>query len=242
LQIKLAVDMLMQPDETTCGPTCLHAVYSYYGDTIKLDEVISEVYMLEQGGTEAVFLANHALRRGYSATIYTYNVQVFDPTWFSEKGVDLAAKLAAQQGFKLDPRFAIVARAYQEFLALGGQLRFVDLTGRLIRRHLSAEVPILTGLSATYLYRKIREHGPDNLEDDVRGLPVGHFVVLCGYDRRRREVLVADPLYPNPFAESHFYAVEIERLTAAILLGIVTYDANLLILEPRKPAEGSLKP
>lgn len=233
MQIKLAVDMLMQPDETTCGPTCLHAVYNYYGDAIGLPQVVDEVYMLEQGGTEAVFLANHALRRGYAATIYTYNVQVFDPTWFENGSVSLAEKLAAQVAGKPDPRMRVATDAYLEFLSLGGVIRFRDLTARLIRSYLSREVPILTGLSATYLYRKAREFGPDNVADDVQGLPVGHFVVLCGYDRRRREVLVADPLHPNPFAATHFYTVEIERLTAAILLGIVTYDANLLILEPR---------
>ena len=34
--------------------------------------------------TLAVLLGCHALRRGYEATIYTFNLQVFDPTWFEE--------------------------------------------------------------------------------------------------------------------------------------------------------------
>ncbi len=63
--------------------------------------------------------------------------------------------------------------------------------------------------------------------------PVGHFVVLCGYDQSNRTVLVADPLHPNPLASEQTYAVEIDRVKNAILLGIVTHDANLLIIEPR---------
>ena len=40
-----------QPDDTTCGPTCLHAVYRFFQDTISLDQVIAECTQLEGGGT-----------------------------------------------------------------------------------------------------------------------------------------------------------------------------------------------
>ena len=92
---KLHLDITMQPDDITCGPACLHSVYDYYGDTISLQQVITEVKSLKSGGTLAVLLANHALKRGYKATIFTYNLHVFDPTWFAEKE-SLAEKLKAQ--------------------------------------------------------------------------------------------------------------------------------------------------
>ncbi len=93
--------------------------------------------------------------------------------------------------------------------------------------------PIITGLSATYLYRTAREYGPGDEYDDVRGEPSGHFVLLCGYDRPKRTVLVADPLLENPISPDLYYEVGIDRLVGSILLGILTYDANLLIIEPR---------
>ncbi len=67
---------------------------------------------------------------------------------------------------------------------------------------------------------------------------MGHFVVLSGYDPVNREVLVADPLENNPGFGTQNYRVKMDRLIAAILLGIVTYDANLLVIEPqpRKPS------
>ena len=74
---------------------------------------------------------------------------------------------------------------------------------------------------------------PRRHDDDIRGRPAGHFVVLCGYDKETREVLVADPLLKNPLSGTHSYAVSIERVLGAVLLGILTYDANLLIIEPR---------
>ena len=64
---KLHLEISGQPDDTTCGPTCLHAVYRYYGDAIPLRQVIAEVKSLSGGGTLAVLLGNHALSRGYRA-------------------------------------------------------------------------------------------------------------------------------------------------------------------------------
>lgn len=228
----LPFEMLPQPDATTCGPTCLHALYRYYGDQTDLSQVISEVSVLSGGGTLAVFLACHALRRGYRATIYTYNLQLFDPMWFGEPPIDLRGKLAAQVQVKADLKLHEATDGYLEFLDLGGTVRFQDLTTKLVRKYLTQGRPILTGLSATYLYHASREYGEDGISDDVQGFPVGHFVVLCGYEREERDVLVADPLHPNPMAAHHTYPVSIDRVLGAVLLGIVTYDANLLILEP----------
>lgn len=226
--------MLPQPDDYTCGPTCLHSVYRYHGDQIELDQVISEVPRVAGGGTLDVLLACHALRRGYNATIYTYNLQMFDPTWFGPAPVDLAEQLRRQMEAKPWPILKVATRAYLEFLDLGGRLRFEDLTGALVRKYLSRSIPVLTGLSATYLHRVAREYGPLCEPDSVRGEPTGHFVVLCGYDKETREILVADPLAANPVSGSNRYVASIDRVICAILLGIVTYDANLLIIEPRK--------
>lgn len=233
METRLRLEILPQPDSTACGPTCLHAVYRYYQDDIPLDEVIQGTDRLESGGTLAVLLACHALRRGYQATIFTYNLRVFDPTWFTRPDVDLAERLKAQMRVKKGPRLTVASRAYLEFLQLGGRLRFEDLTPALIRRYLNRGIPILTGLSATYLYRCARDYGPDGADDDIRGEVSGHFVVLCGYDREKRLVLVADPLHPNPAFPGHLYEVNIDRVIGAILLGILTYDANLLIVEQK---------
>jgi hypothetical protein len=233
MEKRLDFTILPQPNEWACGPTCLHALYRYYGDEQPLEEVVSEVPKLENGGTLAVYLGAHALRRGYRAHIYTYNLKLFDPTWFGPEKVDLRAKLAAELQAKPGRKLGVSIRAYLEFLDLGGHARFEDLTTRLLRRYLNRGVPILTGLSATYLYRTPRELDGETLEfDDVRGLATGHFVVLCGYDPEQRTVTVADPLLPNPVSKEQIYQVGIERLICAILLGILTYDGNLLIVTP----------
>ena len=232
---RLHLEIRAQPDDTTCGPTCLHAVYRYYGDPISLGQVIRETGRLDGGGTLAVYMALHALRRGYDALIYTYNLQVFDPTWFHPGGPDIRERLGARAQRRRSPKLRAAAAAYAEFLDRGGKLRYEDLTPALLRRHLKRGVPILTGLNATYLYDCARERveGDHAVDDDVAGDPTGHFVVLHGYDKKTREVLVADPLLSNP-SESHRYEVAQGRLQSAILLGIVTWDANMLLIEPRR--------
>ncbi|MBK8097491.1 MAG: hypothetical protein IPK26_10305 [Planctomycetes bacterium] len=233
---RLHLEILPQPDDFACGPTCLHAIYRYWGDDVPLRALIDEVSKMPSGGTADVFLANHALRRGYRATIYTYNLRIFDPSWFGVREVDIAARLRLQQQHKQAQRpvYGPLTDGYVEFLELGGQLRFVDLSPALLRRYLRRGVPILTGLSSTFLYRRVREHGPDDDDDDVRGEPQGHFVVLCGYRRPTHAVLVADPYLQNPMAPGSHYEVGLERVVGAILLGVLTHDANLLMIEPGK--------
>jgi hypothetical protein len=228
------VRILAQPDDSACGPTCLQALYGFYGDDVGLEQVIREVLPHERHGTLAVVLARHALRRGYAATIYTYNLHVFDPTWFHGDQSLIPERLREQARVKDEPKLQFATRAYLDFFALGGVLRFQELTPELLRGFLENGRPILTGLSATYLYGCPREHGDRHLTyDDVRGRPTGHFVVLSGYDPDTDDVLVADPLQENPRYPPHYYRVGVQRAIGAILLGVLTYDANFLVVEPR---------
>lgn len=236
--LHLPVNILPQPDETTCGPTCLHAVYRYWGDNEPLASIIQRTGRLEQGGTFAVFLACDALRKGYRATIYTYNLNVFDPSWFSRRDIDIGERLQRQREVKMDYRLQQASTGYLEFLQLGGKLRLLDLSRRLIERMLRYKLPIITGLSSTYLYRVKREYGPDDLPDDIRGVPSGHFVVIAGYNYEKGKVLIVDPYQLNPYGGPHEYWISIERVLCAVLLGIVTHDANLLIIHPSHQHRG----
>src|SRR5512139_1132839 len=85
-----------QPDDVTCGPACLHAIYRFYGDAVSLASVSADIRMLDRGGTLDVFLANHALERGYDVTIYTYNLDLFDPGWFGLPNEEIRERLKSQ--------------------------------------------------------------------------------------------------------------------------------------------------
>jgi hypothetical protein len=234
MDIELPVKIQRQPDYTTCGPTSLHAVYSYFGDSITLPEVISQMHMLEGGGTMSAHLAVHALRRGYSADIWTSNVTHWDPTWFQQK-TDYVAKMKARlvaKGLQDNPRYVDAMTALEEFFGRGGKVHWGDLTPRMIGGVLKRGLPILTGTNGTYLYQCSREteKGPD----DVAGDAFGHFIVVCGYHSKDHSVSVADPLMDNPLHGTKYYRASVYRLIGAIFLGAATDDSNFLVIQPKK--------
>jgi hypothetical protein len=186
-----------------------------------------------------VLLACHALERGFRAILHTYNLRIFDPTWFRLDPPELMSRLRKRIQVKEGKKLRLASEAYLRFLEMGGEVRMDDLSPGLMRRHLDRGRPILTGLSATYLYQAPRESGIH--DDDIKGDAQGHFVVLSGYDRDKSQVLVADPLGGTQWVELATYPVGMDRLITAILLGVLTYDANLLVLEP-KPSRGTLEP
>jgi hypothetical protein len=216
-------------------------MYTFYGEAVELSSIIKETRKLDEGGTYAVLLGVHALNRGYSCDVYTWNLQVFDPTWFQLGTEDMRERMAQRRRLKTQRKLLGAIDAYTEFMDAGGHVHFEDLTTALIRKYLTKGYPILTGLSSTYLYRSMREINATMEDDDIRGEPQGHFVVLCGYDREERTVLVADPMHPNPAFQGLQYVVEIDRLVCSILLGILTHDADMLIIRPKLEDEDEEK-
>ncbi|NCP83884.1 MAG: hypothetical protein GW809_04455 [Bacteroidetes bacterium] len=225
--------ILAQPDDVTCGPTSLQAVYSFFGENVDLNDLITEIEMLEGGGTLAVYLGIHAMKLGYKATVYSYNLRVFDPSWFSFNSEQLIKKLKKQLEYKDGKKFTKTCNAYLEFLEKGGTLRFDNLEPQVIQQYTSAQLPVIAGLSSTYLYPSKREFETRNnkiIYDDVRGEPTGHFVVVK--EINEKEVWIADPYQQNPYnSANREYKIPVHRFINSVMLGVITYDANLLILE-----------
>lgn len=242
------IEINPQPDDETCGPTCLHAIYKYYKFNITQEQVIKEVERSISGGTLGALLGKHALQNGFKVTMYTNNLRLIDPSWFwySEQSNSkdfLIEKLQAQRPYQEDPALIQDSKALESFLAHGGKLKFKTINTALLKKHFQQAMPIITGLSATYLYQCQRERFTEegkSIYDDIRGLPCGHFVVLSGYDENERLVVVADPHRENPISNNNYYKVSVTRLINAIMLGVFTYDANLLIIQPAE--DKSCKP
>jgi hypothetical protein len=230
----LAVPRFAQPDDVTCGPTGLMQVYRYHGDATPFGQIRRAVRRNADGGTLAVFLGLAALEHGFHARIASWNLRIFDPTWRHLEPSALRNKLRERAGAVHDTKLRSALHAYDDFLRDGGEVVFgIDLTPRLLMRIIDRGHPILTGLSSTHLYQQVRERPEDNVDDDIRGEPMGHFVVIAGYARGGATFYVRDPHRHVPFNRSGRYAVGAERLISSILLGDSTYDAVLLELWPR---------
>ncbi len=228
----MEISILNQPDDNSCGPTSLHAVYNYMGYRIGLETLLEEVKSLSEGGTLAMLLGFDALKRGFHAIIYSYNLKVFDPSWENLDCKELVNKLEEQLKFKNGKKFTEATMAYIQFISAGGEILFEDLSPELLHWYFDRQLPVLAGLSANYLYKCPREYSKSSSNivfDDIRGEPQGHFVVLHGV-AKKGFIKVADPYKRNPISESNYYEVDPIRLINAIHLGIVTYDANLLII------------
>lgn len=230
------VKILPQPDDVTCGPTSLHAIYHHYGYQISLHRLISEIEMLEGGGTLGVFLGLDALKRGFDATIHSVNLEIFDPTWVNLSMEALADKLRQEYAAKHRAKLRVAIKAYLRFIELGGIVSLKDFKPGLFDRYFKKNVPLIAGVSTTFLYQSKREYtNSDNMSvfDDIHGDPMGHFVVVYS-ENEEKKFLIADPDCTNPIAHDHYYAVERNRLVHSILLGILTYDSLILAVQPKK--------
>lgn len=238
---ELRVHRFVQPDDVTCGPTCLRKVYDFYGFDVDMDEVVEGIERNEDGGTLAVFLGMAAMRRGLNARIYSYDLQIFDPTWSQLTRDALVKKIRARFPYLRDAKRKGAAVAYVRYLEMGGELAFDELTPSLLKSIIDRGHPVLAGLSATYLYGFARERWDSALgrlvDDDVAGDPTGHFVVIGGYDNWGRRLTVLDPSEHVPASDDGRVMVDADRLINAILLGDVTYDAVLLELWPDNEEE-----
>jgi hypothetical protein len=239
---ELRVQRFLQPDDVTCGPTCLRKVYDFYGMEVELGEVLGEIDRNEDGGTLAVFLGISALNRGFRARIYAYDMRIFDPSWFRLPAAELREKVVARMPFLTYAKTLRAAQAYRQFLEQGGEIEFDELTPGLLKSILDRNHPVLAGLSATYLYRFTRERWDEEsgkpVDDDLRGSPTGHFVVIVGYEQWGRAFSLRDPSEHVPVSPDGRQVVDAQRLINAILLGDLTYDAVLLEIWP--DAEGEV--
>lgn len=238
---ELDVRRFLQPDDVTCGPTCLRKVYHFYGRNVPVEIVLGEVERNEDGGTLAVNLGIAALGRDFRARIFSYNLRIFDPTWSRLGSEEIADRLELRRKHVSDGKARRAMAAYVRFLRAGGEMAFDELTPKLLKAIINRDHPILAGLSATYLYRMAREcHvGETNelVEDDIAGEPIGHFVVISGYRDRGRRFTLRDPSAHVPHTADGRVVVEAQRLINAILLGDLTYDAVLLELWPSEGEE-----
>lgn len=229
--ISYEIKIQSQPTDTTCGPTCLNGIYTFLKKPIPLKQTISEVRYLDTGGTMGEALGIHALENGLSSTIYTHNLNVFDPTWFKISRKSLIKKLRKQSRAPKTLKIRKSSKLYIDFLKLGGKVRFEALSPSFLHHILLEKGPVIIGLSSTYLYMCSRERNEDNEYDDVMGSPQGHFVILAGMIKNGSQVEIYDPLDDNPISKTNNYKIDTTRFINSILIGAITYDANIIVIE-----------
>ena len=233
VDLDFPIDMFSQPTETTCGPTCLHGIYKHLGLATAQSQVIQEMKYIAGGGTLGVHLAMDALKRGFDVAVYTHNLKVFDPSWFQLSQRQVADKLMVQSRSQKDLKTTEASFYYANFLKKGGKILFKDLDANFLYQSLQDNGPLICGLSSTYLYMSKRELDINNEYDDIYGEPQGHFVILNGMSADLQTVSVTDPYEQNPISPARKYQISTSHFINSILIGVITYDANILIIRKK---------
>ena len=153
--IVLDVRRFVQPDDLSCGPTCLAQVYRYYGhDKRAVRTVIDETARNPDGGTLAVYLGVSALRNGFgAASTRTTCGSSIPPGGSSPAAIAQAGEAAPAPGRPARPKLQRSRAAYIEFLGPRRQGALPELTRELMVRILAAAVTPSSRVGATYLYR-----------------------------------------------------------------------------------------
>jgi hypothetical protein len=226
----LPVPRLAQQDEVSCGAACLAQVLHYYGIEASQTELAERIRRTEEGGTLAVFIGLLAQDLGLRVRLHPLGLRHFDPTWWNLSRRAILQKLTAR-GEALGMSEEL--EGWITLLERGGKVGFGPLERQRLVRILARHRPVIAGLSATWLYRETRHDPSTNQPDDVAGQPVGHFVVVTGYERRGRRFLINDPYPDIPLGAEGVYTLPARRLITAILMGDATRDAVLLEIWPK---------
>lgn len=226
-----------QPDDVSCGPTCLSAVYNFFGMPIPIEQVRKGVTMVPGGGTSAAYLGLDAMARGFATQIHVYDLNLFDPTWSGLDAKDITAKIQERMAnMNLNEYAKVMYDGYIKFLDKGGKIVMEDITPDTLKRVFDGGAPILACVSDTWLYRSMRDYTTKEnkaVDDDIKGDPEAHFIVLHGMEGN--DILVADPYAKNPLGPDSYYRISYNKFLHALLLGVLTLDANLLIITPATP-------
>lgn len=231
----MSIKIHSQPDDISCGATCLHAIYQHYGINLDLNKLIKKIGNIKGGGTLAALLGINALKQGCKSTIYTWNFTVFDCSWKNLSTRDLQRKLSKHAKHTKNRKSLHTIEASLKFLKLGGEIKFELLDTDFLRSILTPAQPIITGLCSTYLYDCPRETFSNKgiaKYDDIKGELTGHFIIADNIDSKDR-VSISDPFGANPLSKDNYYHVSAQKFINAINLAIISHDANMLLISPQ---------
>lgn len=209
----------------TAGPHCLAQIADYYGVKLEANDVVAHTRMVYGSGTYDASIALAANHYGFDTQLYTYNLMALGADWF-RLPPDLLLKRIEFKAADAEGKRKNSLEAYAQYLKHGGRLLFELSPEFAILNALKQKKPVIVGLCQNYLYALKAEQTDLGLGD-----PIGQFVVIDGF--KKNEFHVVDPWPDIPFSKNGTYWVNASALTASILLGQATFDACILVLEPK---------
>jgi hypothetical protein len=233
-KVEYKVKHQYQPTNTSCSPTALSILFSYYGRSDSVDTISKSVpqSLDEKGqelGTINQEMAVWCLMLGFKVSMYTFDVQIIDMSWQSLSKAEVIKRLVAGlDGVTVPSLGKEWSKAYRQsyinFLKADGKLVIQpSVTSELLYKLLE-KGPVLPCVCDNTLYGsgKSRHDGKENtIPDDTKGKATNHSIVIYGHDSNGN-FLTADPCY-----KPGRHSISPERMIAAISTAQIECD-NLL--------------
>lgn len=223
-----------QPTNTSCSPTALSMILSYYGLAETVEEISKKVPQSvdengEEMGTINQEMATWCLSLGFEVSIYTFDCQIIDMAWQKLSKNEILARLeVGLNGWTVPSLGKDWSRAYRQsyidFLKKGGDLHIQPAVTSGLLYDLLENGPILPCLCDNTLYgtgRTSHDGKEQTVPDDVNGRATNHSIVIYGNDEEGN-FLIADPWY-----KPGRHTISPERMVAAISTAQIECD-NLL--------------
>jgi predicted double-glycine peptidase len=178
---RLQLTPIVQDGPTSCTNACLRMVAGYFGRKLDRDEIDRALFKDSAGCSFNTDIARFALRHGFAAECYGYNLYLTDPADGGLAPSALLSKLRREQAHLRDQWYRPMLASIVAALAEGVRYVVRRPAFEIAAGYLRQRIPVIAVVSYPAL------HG-------VRGNPFsGHDVVLTGYDGRR--VYFVDPLH-----------------------------------------------
>lgn len=205
-----------QPTQVSCGQTALAMLLSYFDDRIAPEELMKDIPMLKTDdgkdwGTVIPDLAHWCMRRGYQATLHTFDSQLVHQTWAQLETDAIIHELKTLRDTFVFPTIGThISRtfidAYVRYLSDGGILIIAPCITLSLIHTLLTNGPFIATVSYANLYTA------------KGGTTATHFVVVYGSDANGN-ILIADP-----WKDNGFQTVDPERLIGAVMAAQMTCE------------------
>lgn len=220
-----------------CAQTAAAQTLSFFEPSITADQIVAAVpvYINERGekvGTSPGHLAAYIANKGYTATAYIFDTELFDRSWQGMESAQVVQSLRRRQqhipaNAWLAKYHQVLVDGWEQFQQAGGRFEFPMLSVSLLRQLLDGG-PLLTNVNSTYFNggpKRRYDIAADAFVDDViGGVSLTHTMTCAGY--KDGKFLIIDPDPPEGTAQHRW---ENSDHVIASIMAAQTESINLLV-------------
>jgi hypothetical protein len=210
--MKIDVPLVKQKDKNGCGAAGMSMIYKFFGVNLSQEEIIKKIGGLTRWGSFTVDHALMANELGFSTTVYSYNLEYYDPSdsklsrkELIKKTGELIKKENRQYNIRELKSILKVLRSDVSY-----EMRIPTLNS--IKKFLDKRIPVVVAVNSAVLFEK---------KKDLRW---GHFLALTGYEKNRF-------YYNDPHGIKG--TISDEKLIFALSNNVFDSSAYLLVIKPK---------